>query len=186
MTDAYRYSCNVNGSEAVLLARPVESVVEVLRRELRLFSVRETCGIGVCGTCTILLDGEPVSSCLLPVFAIEGRDVVTVEGLGDSRMLDEVQQAFIDEQAFQCSFCTPGFILSTKRMVEAETPLTDEAIHEYLSGHLCRCGSYEFIKRAAIAASARHLEPARSPEKPSRPPSPSSSEEPSRGEVPNH
>jgi aerobic-type carbon monoxide dehydrogenase small subunit (CoxS/CutS family) len=143
----------VNGRSVAFEAAPLEPLVTVLRRELGLFGVRETCGLGLCGTCTILLDGRPVSSCLLPSFAVEGRTVVTVEGLGGREALHPVQEAFVEEQAFQCSFCTPGFILAaTALLAESDEAPSSETVEEYLGGHLCRCGSYRSVIDALRAA----------------------------------
>jgi aerobic-type carbon monoxide dehydrogenase small subunit (CoxS/CutS family) len=140
-------------------AAPVSSAL----REHGVFSVRETCGIGVCGTCTILLDGQPVSSCILPLYALDGRGVGTAEGLEHDGVLSDLQQAFIDRQAFQCSYCTPGFLMSAHALLESsDGPLTDEAIEAALQGHLCRCGCYATIKeavRACADGAARVTEP---------------------------
>jgi aerobic-type carbon monoxide dehydrogenase small subunit (CoxS/CutS family) len=143
----------VNDAPVTLEAEPLATAVEVLRG-LGLFSVRETCALGVCGTCTILLDGTGVSACLTPAFRLDGASVTTVEGLAEG--LHPVQQAFIDEHAFQCSFCTPGFVLGAKVLLDAVTEVRRADVEAYLGGHLCRCGSYENIvravKRAALAA----------------------------------
>jgi aerobic-type carbon monoxide dehydrogenase small subunit (CoxS/CutS family) len=144
----------VNGEERELSCDPLEPLAVALRRELRLYGVRETCGVGVCGTCTVLLDDRPVSSCLLPTFAAVGRELVTVEGLETDGELSRVQQAFVQEQGFQCSFCTPGFVLATEALLKEETDVDDDAIEQYLSGHLCRCGSYDFICNAVKAAAS--------------------------------
>jgi aerobic-type carbon monoxide dehydrogenase small subunit (CoxS/CutS family) len=139
----------VNGDALELEARSDESILDVLRRERGLLSVRETCGIGVCGACTVLLDGEPVSGCLLLAPLAEGRELTTVEGLGGEH---PVQRAFADAHAFQCGYCTPGMILTAKRLLE-ETPQPDEAeVREAMSGNLCRCGSYVKIVEAVLRA----------------------------------
>jgi aerobic-type carbon monoxide dehydrogenase small subunit (CoxS/CutS family) len=129
----------LNGRAATLDARTDEMLLAVLRRE-GLLSVRETCGIGMCGACTVLLDDEPVSGCLMLAAQAAGREVTTVEGLGGH----PVQRALADAHGFQCGWCTPGFVLAAKRLLELADgePLTDEAIAEGLSGNLCRCGSY--------------------------------------------
>jgi aerobic-type carbon monoxide dehydrogenase small subunit (CoxS/CutS family) len=147
----------LNGGGVTLEAGSAEMLLAVLRRE-GLLSVRETCGIGVCGACTVLLDGEPVSGCITLAAQAEGHEVTTVEGLGGS---DPVQRAFVEARAFQCGWCTPGFVLTTKRLLEERAggePITDEEIAEALGGNLCRCGSYvkivDAVKRAEAELSA--------------------------------
>jgi aerobic-type carbon monoxide dehydrogenase small subunit (CoxS/CutS family) len=138
----------LNGRGAALEARTDEMLLAALRRE-GLLSVRETCGIGVCGACTVLLDGEPVSGCLTLAAAAAGREVTTVEGLEES---DPVLRAFNDAHAFQCGWCTPGFVLTVKRLLEENPDPSDEEIAEALGGNLCRCGSYVNIARAVRRA----------------------------------
>src|SRR5581483_1799016 len=135
----------VNGRALRLDAEPLATAVDVLRAA-GFFSVRETCALGVCGTCTVFLDGRAVSACLTPAFRLDGAEVTTVEGLaGDD---DPVQEAFMHENAFQCSFCTPGFVLATKALLAACDEIRPDDLEAYLGGHLCRCGSYENIVRA--------------------------------------
>jgi len=129
------------------------TLLAVLRDDLGLVGAKEGCGIGMCGACTILVDGEPISSCLMLAVQASGRDIVTVEGLAPEGKLHFIQQAFIDHGAFQCAYCTPGFVLSTMALLN-ETPAPDrEEIRDYLSGNLCRCGSYPNILRAVEALS---------------------------------
>jgi aerobic-type carbon monoxide dehydrogenase small subunit (CoxS/CutS family) len=140
----------LNGRRAALECEPDEMLVDVLRRE-GLGSVRVTCGIGICGACTVLVDGEPLSGCLTLAPQVDGREVTTVEGLGGA---DPVQRAFVDAHAFQCGWCTPGFVLTVKALL-AETPDPSEhEIVEALGGNLCRCGSYVKIVEAARRAAA--------------------------------
>jgi aerobic-type carbon monoxide dehydrogenase small subunit (CoxS/CutS family) len=133
----------LNGRRVEVEARPDEMLVGVLRRE-GLLSVRETCGIGVCGACSILVDGELISGCLTMVASVAGREVTTVEGVAG----DRVQRAFAEEHAFQCGWCTPGFVLAAKRLLELNPSPSDEEIAEGLGGNLCRCGSYVKIAEA--------------------------------------
>jgi aerobic-type carbon monoxide dehydrogenase small subunit (CoxS/CutS family) len=140
----------LNGREAALECGPTEMLLDVLR-EQGLSSVRETCRIGVCGACTVLLDGEPVSGCLTMAAQAEGREVTTVEGLGGG---DPVQRAFVEAHAFQCGWCTPGFVLTAKRLLEENPEPSDEEIAEALGGNLCRCGSYAKIAQAVRRAGA--------------------------------
>jgi aerobic-type carbon monoxide dehydrogenase small subunit (CoxS/CutS family) len=138
----------LNGRAAVLEARTDEMLLGALRRA-GLLSVRETCAIGMCGACTVLLDGEPVSGCLTLAAQAAGREVTTVEGLDG----DRVQRAFAEAHAFQCGWCTPGFVLAAKRLLELNPSPSDEEIAEGLGGNLCRCGSYlkiaEAVRRCA-------------------------------------
>jgi aerobic-type carbon monoxide dehydrogenase small subunit (CoxS/CutS family) len=136
----------LNGRAAALDARPDEMLLALLRRE-GLLSVRATCAIGVCGACTVLLDGEAVTGCLTLAAQAAGREVTTVEGLAG----DPVQRAFAEAHAFQCGWCTPGFVLAAKRLLELRAggdPITDDEIAEGLGGNLCRCGSYVKIADA--------------------------------------
>lgn len=149
------FTCTLNGVKAFLTGRPATSASAALRQQ-GLFSVRETCGLGVCGTCTVLLDGEPVSTCITPLYMLEGRSLRTAEGLVEDGELSDLQTQFVESQAFQCSFCTPGFLMSACALLEGSTgELTDDAIVEGLQGHLCRCGCYESIKEAIRSCAAR-------------------------------
>jgi aerobic-type carbon monoxide dehydrogenase small subunit (CoxS/CutS family) len=133
----------LNGRATTLEARSDEMLLAVLRRE-GLLSVRATCEIGICGACTVLLDGLPVTGCLTLAAQAAGREVTTVEGLGG----EPIQRAFADEHAFQCGWCTPGFILAAKGLLEDNPSPSDEEIAEGLGGNLCRCGSYVKIGQA--------------------------------------
>lgn len=145
---------HVNGQAHKIEAAATRTLLTVLRDDLELVGARGACGIGMCGTCTVLLDGRAVSSCLLLAAQVEGRQITTIEGLADGDNLHPVQQSYIDHAAFQCAYCTPGFILSTVALL-AENPQPDEqTIREYLSGNLCRCGSYVNILKAVQAAAA--------------------------------
>jgi aerobic-type carbon monoxide dehydrogenase small subunit (CoxS/CutS family) len=146
----------VNGQEHRVRARTHHTLLEVLRDQLRLIGAREGCGIGMCGACTVLVDGRPMSSCLLLAALCEGRELLTVEGLqGPDGRLDAVQEAFVEHTAFQCSYCTPGFLLATKALLaEAPDPSAEE-VKEYLAGNLCRCGSYVKILDAVLDAKQR-------------------------------
>jgi aerobic-type carbon monoxide dehydrogenase small subunit (CoxS/CutS family) len=138
-----KVSLLLNGRAREIEARPDEMLLGVLRRE-GLLSVRETCAIGVCGACTVLVDGEPMTGCLLLAAQVEGREVTTVEGLGG----DPVQRAFAEAHGFQCGWCTPGFVLAAKALLERNPDPTDDEIDEGLGGNLCRCGSYVKIREA--------------------------------------
>jgi aerobic-type carbon monoxide dehydrogenase small subunit (CoxS/CutS family) len=143
---------NVNGERVEVEARPDEMLLDVLRRELDLTSVRYTCGVGVCGACTALVDGEPFSTCILLAPLAEGKKITTVEALGGNH---PVQEAFVEAEAFQCGYCTPGMILTAKRLLEEDPEPTEEKIRTYMGGNLCRCGCYAKIEDAVnLAASA--------------------------------
>jgi aerobic-type carbon monoxide dehydrogenase small subunit (CoxS/CutS family) len=144
-----KVALTVNGQAVEVEARPDEMLLGVLRRELDLTSVRQTCGVGVCGACTALLDGEPISTCILLAPLAEGREITTVEGLGGNH---PVQEAFVEAQAFQCGYCTPGMILTAKRLLEEDPKPSDEKIKTYLGGNLCRCGCYAKIEDAVRLA----------------------------------
>ncbi len=145
----------VNGRDERVETATHHTLLEVLRRELRLVGAREGCGVGMCGACTVLVDGQPISSCLMLASEVRGRPIETVEGLAEGERLHPIQAAFIQHTAFQCSFCTPGMLLATRALL-AETPdPTDDEIKDYLAGNLCRCGSYRNIVAAVQRAAAR-------------------------------
>jgi len=129
-----------------------DTLLEVLRDRFKLWSVREGCGVGACGTCTVLLDGQPVSSCFLLAARAAGHEITTLEGLSDGESLHPIQQAWVEERALQCAYCTPGFVLSVKALLEENPNPSDEEIREYLAGNLCRCAGYADILRAVRAA----------------------------------
>jgi len=135
----------LNGRAATLDVRTDEMLLPALRRH-GLLSVRETCAIGVCGACTVLLDGEPVRSCLLFTVQAEGCHIETIESLGsDPATLHPVQQAFWEKHGLQCGFCTPGMVLTAKALLEHNPAPTDEEIRLALEGNICRCTGYVFI-----------------------------------------
>ncbi len=145
----------VNGADHRVEGRADESLLAVLRRELGLASARETCGIGVCGTCTVLVDGLPMSGCLLLAPLAQGREIQTVESLGGD---DRVQQAFAEAHAFQCGYCTPGMVLAARRLLEENPSPTEEEVRLALAGNLCRCGSYVKIVEAVLLAAGKESE----------------------------
>lgn len=129
-----------------------ENAVDVMRR-FDLFGARESCGQGLCGCCTIRVDGRPLSGCLTLAIKLDGTTVETVESLDSDGTLDPVQQAFIDQGAFQCGFCTPGFVMMTKQLLAENPQPLDDEIRTYLSGNLCRCATYpEIVKAVKVAA----------------------------------
>jgi aerobic carbon-monoxide dehydrogenase small subunit len=143
----------LNGAEVSAQIAPHESLVEVLQDNFGLYGARESCGQGMCGCCTVVVDGRAVSGCLYLASLAENSSVETIEG---GTELDAVQQAFIESGAFQCGFCTPGFVLMTRQLLEEQADPDEDAIKQYLSGNLCRCGAYpEIIEAVKLAAKKR-------------------------------
>jgi len=151
---------NVNGKVYELEVEPHETLAKVLRDRLGLQGVRVSCQQGECGSCTVLLDGKPVSSCIMLAMQAEGKEITTIEGLGTEDELHPIQEAFIEEQGFQCGFCTPGIILSTKAFLEKNPNPTPSEAASALSGHICRCGAYPHITRAVLNAAKKLSRPA--------------------------
>ena len=142
----------VNQQDQMLTVDDADTLLEVLRDRLKLWSVRESCGVGACGTCTVLLGGKPVSSCLLLAARVSGQTLTTLEGISDGETLHPIQQAFVEERALQCAYCTPGFVLTVKTLLEENSTPSDDEICEYLAGNLCRCAGYAEILRAVRLA----------------------------------
>ena len=135
-------STTINGQPQEVTVKPNQTLLEFLRDDLALKGSVEGCGVGVCGSCTVLLDGRPVSSCLMLATNAEAKKVTTIEGLSQSGELDPVQEAFLKHQAFQCGYCTPGMIMAVKGLLVSNPHPTEEQARDYLSGNLCRCGTY--------------------------------------------
>jgi carbon-monoxide dehydrogenase small subunit len=147
----------VNGLKHEIEVLPHETLADVLRKKLNLTGVRISCEAGECGSCTVLLDGVPVQSCMMLAMQADGKEVTTIEGLGSLDDLHPIQQAFVEEHGFQCGFCTPGFILTAKALL-AENPNPEAAeVARAIEGHICRCGSYPTIIRSILKA-AEHLD----------------------------
>ena len=139
----------VNGKDVEVGIDPRESLADTLRERLGLTSVKKGCEVGECGACTVLIDGEAFNSCIYLAVWAEGKRIRTLEGLlGPNGELSDIQQAFVEEAAIQCGFCTPGFILTAEEILESGREYTDEELRKLLSGHLCRCTGYENILRA--------------------------------------
>lgn len=138
-----------------LKIHPSESALSVVRNRLGLTGTKEGCGIGECGACTILVDGKAVNSCLMLAPQLDGRDVVTVEGLADGEDLHPLQEEFLAHGAVQCGFCTPGILLAAKALLDRNPHPDRTEIVEALSGNLCRCTGYQQIVEAVMAASER-------------------------------
>ncbi len=146
----------LNGEPVAAEIGPHHNLVEVLQREFNLFGARESCGQGMCGCCTVLVDGIAVSGCLYLAAFVDGAEVTTVEHLAGGAGLSPVQEAFIEAGAFQCGFCTPGFVLMTTQLLERHPDPDDDQIRHYLAGNLCRCGAYPEIL-GAVKLAARKL-----------------------------
>ena len=141
--------CKINGRNTETMVDIRSSLADMLRDEYRLTGVKKSCEAGECGACTVLINGECFNSCIYLAVWADGKEITTIEGLlNDDGELSEIQQAFIDEGAVQCGFCTPGFILSAAEIVRSGKAYTDEELRVRLSGHLCRCTGYENIFRA--------------------------------------
>ena len=146
---------NVNGQVRNLTIPGHRSLLDVLRDELDLTGAKRGCDRGECGSCTVLLDGKPVYACMTLVGQVRGRSVLTVEGLASDGRLDPVQQAFLDEDGGQCGYCTPGFLMSARALLDANPHPSDAGIREALSGNLCRCNAYGRILQSVRTAADR-------------------------------
>ncbi|HDJ83646.1 MAG TPA: (2Fe-2S)-binding protein [Desulfurococcaceae archaeon] len=155
-----RIRFRLNGEWVEVDVEPNELLLNVLREKFGFTGAKYGCGIGECGACTVLVDGEPVLSCLTLAVDVDGRDVVTIEGLAKDYELHVLQKAFLEHGAVQCGYCTPGFILTAKRLLEENLDATEEEIREYIRGNLCRCTGYVNIVRA-IKAAAEELKKSR-------------------------
>ena len=144
----------INDSARELSVKPNQTLLELLRDDLHLKGTMEGCGVGVCGSCTVLVEGRPVSSCLMLASNIEGKRITTIEGLAQGDQLDPVQQAFLDHSAFQCGYCTPGMIMATKALLASNPHPTEDEARDFLSGNLCRCGTYSEVLAAVQSLSA--------------------------------
>ena len=142
----------LNGQTHNIDADPATPLLYVLRDQLQLNGAKYGCGLGQCGACTVLVEGEPVFSCITPILVVQERSIRTLEGLGSAERPGAVQQAFIDEQAAQCGYCIPGMIVRTQALLEKNPAPTDEEIRKALNGNLCRCGTHMRILRAVKRA----------------------------------
>jgi carbon-monoxide dehydrogenase small subunit len=146
----------LNGASVSASIMPHETLIDVLSQRFELKGARESCGQGLCGCCTVYVNAKAVSSCLYLAWFVDGTKVVTIEGIGRGATLDPVQEAFIEAGAFQCGFCTPGFVMMVKQLLDTHADPTDEEIRHYLTGNLCRCSAYpEIVDAVRLAASRR-------------------------------
>lgn len=145
-------SATINGEAVEFLCEPQQSLLACLREILGLTGAKKGCNDGNCGACSVLLDGRLVNSCMVLGVEIEGHDVTTVEGLANWNGLHPLQASFIDEDALQCGYCTPGMLIASKALLDRSPNPTDEEIRTWLAGNLCRCTGYDKIVRAVRAA----------------------------------
>lgn len=152
VTDKIEVECFVNGTAVSLRAFPMARLLDVLREELRLTGTKEGCGEGECGACTVLIDGEIVNSCLVPVIQCEGADIKTIEGIASEERLHRVQECFIEHGGAQCGICTPGMVIAAVNLLEKNPNPTEEEIRNGLAGNLCRCTGYMKIFESVVEA----------------------------------
>ena len=149
------YMLNVNGQDYDVEIKSNETWADVLRDKLGLIGVKVSCGEGECGSCTILVDGIPCTACLMLGCQGEGHELTTVEGIGDYNNLHPIQQAFIDEQGFQCGFCTPGMVMSSVDLLKKNKNPSEQEIRDWLEGNICRCTGYQGIVAAVKDAASK-------------------------------
>jgi nicotinate dehydrogenase subunit A len=152
---------NVNGTSHTVAAEPETPLLYVLRNDLKLIGARFGCGLGQCGTCTVIIDGKAVQSCDIPVSAAAGKTVTTIEGISTNGRLHPLQEAFIGEQAAQCGYCITGIIMAAKALLDANPRPSDAEIRTALKGNLCRCGTHHRILRAVHSAADQMTKPKR-------------------------
>lgn len=151
----------VNGTQCEIAVEPHELLLDVVRDRLGLTGAKRSCDVQVCGACTLLLDGQPVSACTLLAFEANGREILTIEGLADNGQLHPLQEAFIEKGGFQCGFCTPGMILTAKALLDRNPNPREEDIVHFMHGNICRCTGYKKIIESILAA-AKKMKSARS------------------------
>ncbi len=155
MPEKVQISFTVNGQKESRMVDPSLTLLKFIRRELHLTGTKEGCEVGECGACMVLLDDQPVNSCMVLAVELDGRELTTIEGLAKNGELDQIQKAFIEHQALQCGYCTPGMIISARALLQRNPAPSDEEINEALSGNLCRCGAYQEIRQAIKACSKK-------------------------------
>jgi carbon-monoxide dehydrogenase small subunit len=151
-TAARTITFRLNGSPVTAAIKPHHNLIEMLQTQFGLTGARESCGQGLCGCCTVAVDGRPVSGCLYLAIFADGADVSTIEGMNGSRKLSPVQEAFIETGAFQCGYCTPGFIMMVTQLLNDHSDPTEDQIKHYLTGNLCRCAAYPEVLDAVRLA----------------------------------
>jgi len=152
-----RIPLKVNGKAQVIDAEPDMPLLYALRNDLQLNGPKFGCGLAQCGACTVIMDGNAIRSCITPISATRNKSVTTLEGLGSTKKMHKIQQAFVDEQALQCGYCANGMIMTTKALLDRNPRPTDPQIKEALAGNLCRCGTHVRILRAVKRASGQKV-----------------------------
>jgi carbon-monoxide dehydrogenase small subunit len=152
MNKKVRVQATINGEDVEFLCEPRQSLLEVLRETLGLTGAKEGCNNGNCGACNVILDGALVNSCLVLAVEINGRNVTTIEGIATPQGLHPLQEKFIAHAALQCGFCTPGFIVASKALLDQNPNPSENEVRQWLAGNLCRCTGYDRIVRAVLAA----------------------------------
>lgn len=145
-------TATINGEETEFLCEPRQSLLEVLRETIGLMGAKEGCNNGNCGACNVILDGKLVNSCLVLAVEIQGRSVTTIEGIATLEGLHPLQQKFIEHAALQCGYCTPGFIVASKALLDQNSDPSEQEVREWLAGNLCRCTGYDRIVKAVLDA----------------------------------
>jgi len=145
----------LNGAHVTVTADPLRRLIDVLRDDLGLTGTKEGCGEGECGACSVLMDGRLANSCLLPLAAVEGKEIVTIEGFRKTKRFELLKECFTEEGAVQCGFCTPGMVLAAEALLSADPHPNERAVRDGISGNLCRCTGYSSIVAAILAASKR-------------------------------
>jgi carbon-monoxide dehydrogenase small subunit len=152
MPNKTHITANINGEETEFLCEPYQSLLEVLRDTAGLMGTKEGCNNGNCGSCNVILDGVLVNSCLVLAVEIQGRSVTTIEGIATANGLHPLQQKFVEHAALQCGYCTPGFIVASKALLDQNPNPSEHEVREWLAGNLCRCTGYDRIVRAVMDA----------------------------------
>ena len=152
MNKKVRVQATINGEDVEFLCEPRQSLLEVLRETLGLTGAKEGCNNGNCGACNVILDGALVNSCLVLAVEINGRNVTTIEGIATPQGLHPLQEKFITHAALQCGFCTPGFIVASKALLDQNPSPSENEVRQWLAGNLCRCTGYDRIVRAVLDA----------------------------------
>lgn len=155
----YLITLNVNGDVRTVLVKGNAILANVLRDELNLTGTKKGCELGDCGSCTVLLQGKPVDSCMVLAIEVDGREITTIEGVAQNSKLDAIQEAMINFAGIQCGYCTPGMVLSAKALLTRNPHPTEPEVREAISGNLCRCTGYVHIVEAVLAASEGRLAP---------------------------
>lgn len=145
----------LNGAPTCVTVDPNQRLLDVLRDDLRLTGTKEGCAVGECGACTVIINGDAVTSCLVLAGSVEGKEVITIEGVGANGKLDLIQEAILENHALQCGFCTPGFVLSAKALLDRNPDADMEEIRRAISGNLCRCTGYEQLTVAIYEAAQK-------------------------------